>query len=292
MSYFVTLSLPHPPFKIYQSSHQHLNYMKRNGIFLLLIVISISLFLFTSKTIKKFMLFHVNPRAMSTLPTVLSALSHFHSKNHIPSPTTSRSVIRALKGNLLFQTKYSLPIIWQLLLLSPTNLHAPLYSYVQSGESLLNSLDYSVLMKLLTCCCWTSIGFDIFIRKSKTDQHAKGDYVSIARNSNPLLCPVSLTILYLKRLKITSGFLLPSHKGRLPDPNSPLVYSTALRDLLKCLSFVNIDGFGEHSWHNVCRRIRCFNWQTYASRSLAINGDGKILYREHFKISWICYPSI
>ena len=96
---------------------------------------------------------------------------------------------------------------------------------------------------------WTPIGFDLIIRKSKTDQHAKGSFVSISRNSNSLLCPVSLTLLYFKRFNIKHGFLLPSLKGHLPNYDSPLSYSKALKDLRKSLKSVGIEpsGFGEHS---------------------------------------------
>ena len=43
--------------------------------------------------------------------------------------------------------------------------------------------------------------------------------------------------------------MLPSLKGQTPDPECALAYSTALRDLRKCVSSVNIDPaeFGEHS---------------------------------------------
>ena len=41
---------------------------------------------------------HISVRAMSTLPIVLSAISHFHSKFHFPSPTSSRAISRALEG--------------------------------------------------------------------------------------------------------------------------------------------------------------------------------------------------
>ena len=96
---------------------------------------------------------------------------------------------------------------------------------------------------------WNDNGFDLLIKKLKTDQHAKGDYVSIIRNDNPSICPVSLTLFYLNKMSITSGFLMPSLKGRSVNDNVPLCYNTALRDLRKCLTKVGIDptGFGEHS---------------------------------------------
>ena len=46
---------------------------------------------------------------------------------------------------------------------------------------------------------WNPNGFDIFVKKSKTDQHVKGDYVSIVKNDNSAICPVILTLHYLKK---------------------------------------------------------------------------------------------
>ena len=44
------------------------------------------------------MLLHVHTRAFSTLPVILSAISHFHSRFYLQSPTFSRSVTRSLEG--------------------------------------------------------------------------------------------------------------------------------------------------------------------------------------------------
>ena len=50
-------------------------------------------------------------------------------------------------------------------------------------------------------------------------------------------------------MNITSGFLLPTFRGKHFSNNVPLCYNTALRDLRKCLSKIGVDpsGFGEHS---------------------------------------------
>ena len=50
------------------------------------------------RTIEAFMLFHVHCRAYSTLPVILSAISHFHSRYFLNSPTTSRAITRSLEG--------------------------------------------------------------------------------------------------------------------------------------------------------------------------------------------------
>ena len=44
------------------------------------------------------MLYHVHVRAFSTLPAILAAISHFHSRSHFPSPTTLRYIARSLNG--------------------------------------------------------------------------------------------------------------------------------------------------------------------------------------------------
>ena len=44
------------------------------------------------------MLYHVHVRSFSTLPSILSAISHFHYRHHFPSPATSNYVTRSLEG--------------------------------------------------------------------------------------------------------------------------------------------------------------------------------------------------
>ena len=202
---------------------------------------------------------HVETRAMSTLSSTLSAISHFHSKFHFTTPTNTRSVTRALEGA---KRSFGRPSVSAKIF---TTDHLQSLSHFARKSScsfvflrtvwrifieFFGLLRFNEVANLrYEDITWTPVGFDISIKKSKTDQHAKGDYVSISRNDNPVLCPVSLTVLYLKRLNYSSGFLLPTLKGKHPDPDTPLSYSTALRDLRKCLKHVNIDsvGFGEHS---------------------------------------------
>ena len=99
---------------------------------------------------------------------------------------------------------------------------------------------------------WTDQGFDIIICRSKTDQHAKGSWVSIAFSRDPKICPVKLTRYYFRRLGYTSGYLMPAMTGRKPDSSTPLRYNTALLDFKSVLKAININpqGYGEHS----CRR--------------------------------------
>ena len=96
---------------------------------------------------------------------------------------------------------------------------------------------------------WTNLGLDIFISKSKTGQSGKGDWVSIASQSDSPSCPVRFTRKYLSLLPFDSGFIMPSVKRSVPDASSPLSYSTALRDLRSVLSQIGLDphGYGEHS---------------------------------------------
>ena len=168
------------------------------------------------------MLYHVDSRAVSTLLTILSAISHFHLKFHFPTPTTSRSVTRALEGakHSFWKPSVSAKIFTpdHLLALSAVaRKHSYSFVFLRTGWRIF--IEFFGLLRFNEVAnlryedlIWTPIGFDILIKKSKTDQHAKGDYVSISRHSNPVLCPVSLTLLYLKRLNYTSGFILPSLK--------------------------------------------------------------------------------
>ena len=205
------------------------------------------------------MIYHVNSRAMSTLSHALSSISHFHAKNHYESPTVTKSVTRAFEGakrsfgrpsvsvnvftldhlvsfsRLAFSSSCSLVnlrTIWRVFI--------EFFGLLRFNE--VANLTFQDLS-------WNPNGFDIFIKKSKTDQHAKGDFVSIVKNNNPVICPVLLTLHYLKRMNITSGFLLPTFRGKHFSNNVPLCYNTALRDLRKCLSKIGVDpsGFGEHS---------------------------------------------
>ena len=213
----------------------------------------------SSITVEKFMTHHINTRAMSTLVPALSAISHFHSKFHFDSPTVSKAITRALEGakrshgrpsvsvkiftiehlkklsNLAYSPSCSLIFlrtIWRIFI--------EFFGLLRFNE--VANLTYDDII-------WHSDGFDLFIKKSKTDQHAKGDFVSFIKNCDPSICPIALTIFYFKKLTIKQGFLLPTFKGRIIDYFNPLLYNTALRDLRKCLSKIGIDpsGFGEHS---------------------------------------------
>ena len=68
-------------------------------------------------------------------------------------------------------------------------------------------------------------------------------------NSDPVLCPVRLTIKYIKMLNYDSGYLLPSTSGRKPVSSLKLKYHSALSDFKKLFKLFNMDptGYGEHS---------------------------------------------
>ena len=94
---------------------------------------------------------------------------------------------------------------------------------------------------------WTDLGFDIFIKKSKTDQTQKGDWVSVASQPDSPWCPVVLTRRYLSLYKTDTGFLMPPTKNKIPDTTRSLSYNTALSDLRSALSAIGIDPTGKHS---------------------------------------------
>ena len=205
------------------------------------------------------MLYHVHVRAFSTLPAILSAISHFHSRFYMQSPTTSRAVTRALNGakRVFGSPSVSRKIITKTILQSLISLtfkrnlsfvvFRTVWRVVIEFYGLLRFSEVSQLT--YTDISWTDLGFDIFIAKSKTDQTRKGNWVSIASQPGSSWCPVALTRRYLSALKYTSGFIMPSVKGNLPDHSSPLKYGTALRDLRSALLSVGINpsGYGEHS---------------------------------------------
>ena len=196
---------------------------------------------------------------MSTLPQFLLAISHFHAKAHLPSPTLSIAVTRALEGakrsfgrpsvsrkiitlqhlrvfgNYAFSDSVSfvrLRTIWRIFM--------QFFALLRFNE--VASLTFDDLI-------WTPAGLDLFIKRSKTDQHAKGATVSLNYNSDPKLCPVRLTIKYIKMLKYDSGFLLPVMFKKKPDGSSSLKYHSALSDFKQLFKFFNMDpsGYGEHS---------------------------------------------
>ena len=205
------------------------------------------------------MIFHVHFRAYSTLPSILSAISHFHSRAFLPSPTSSRAVTRALEGAKRLFGSPSVPrkIITKHILQALISLtFSPSVSFVLFRTVWRVVIEFYGLLRFsevsqLTFAdiSFTDIGFDIYISKSKTDQTRKGASVSVATQIGSSWCPVALTRQYLSFLNYTSGYIMPSSKGLFPDPKSPLKYNTALRDLRYALTLIGIDpsGYGEHS---------------------------------------------
>ena len=181
------------------------------------------------------------------------------------SPTTSRSVTRSLEGaKRLFGspsitrkiiTKKILDALF-LLTLRDTSfvLCRTVWRLFIEFFGLLRFIEVSNLQ--FSDISWTDLRFDIFISKSKTDQTRKGDWVSIAAQPGSPGCPVSFTRKYLSLLPYDSGFIMPSLKQSIPDPLSPLKYTTALRDLRYVLRLIGIDpqGYAEH-WS--LRRYYC-----------------------------------
>ena len=205
------------------------------------------------------MLYHVHVRSYSTLPSILAAISHFHYRFHLPSPSTSSYVTRSLAGAKRLFGSPSVPrkIITKAILLSlfsltlSSNASFVLFRTVwRVFIEFYGLLRFSEVSNLLfEDIRWTDLGFDLFIAKSKTDQSRKGDWVSIAAQPGIASCPVSFTRKYLSLLPYDSGFVMPMLRKSVPDPLSPLTYSTALRDLRSALRSAGTDpaGYGEHS---------------------------------------------
>ena len=204
------------------------------------------------------MMHHLSVRSMSTIPQFLASISHFHAKSYMTTPSTSLSVTRALEGAKRFFGKPSFQrkIISPEMLRSFSDLISSKISFPRLRTIWRVFMEFFGLLRFNEVAAltfndiiWTDKGFDVLIRRSKTDQHAKGSWVSIFQNEDPKICPVSLTRLYFRRLGYSSGFLMPAMSCRKPDPATPLRYSTALLDFKSLLKAVNIDpsGYGEHS---------------------------------------------
>ena len=90
---------------------------------------------------------------------------------------------------------------------------------------------------------------NIWFHRSKTDQRGVGDHVRVLNHADSTICPVRLTRLYLDKLGYQQGVMLPSLRGKIPNPKVAITYKTALRDLKNTLISIGVDptGFGEHS---------------------------------------------
>ena len=153
------------------------------------------------------MFFHVHTKAMSTLPQFLSAISHFHAKAHLPSPTLSCAVSRALEGA---KRSFGKPSVSRKIIslhhLRLFGAHAfsdhvnfvrlrTIWRIFMQFYGLLRFSEASNLV--ISDISWTNLGFDIFIAKSKTDQTRKGDWVSVASQPDSPYCPVAFTRRYI-----------------------------------------------------------------------------------------------
>ena len=205
------------------------------------------------------MLYHVHFRAFSTLPAILSSISHFHCRSYFTSPTISRSVTRALEGakRLYGSPSVSRKIITFDILMALFSLTLqPDVSFIIFRTVWRVFMEFYGLLRFsevshltFSDISYTDLGMDIFISKSKTDQTRKGDWVAIASQPNSQFCPVALTRKYFTLLPYDSGYIMPSMKNSSPDSATPLKYNTALRDLRSVLRLIGVDphGYGEHS---------------------------------------------
>ena len=205
------------------------------------------------------MMYHIHFRAYSTLPPILSAISHFHSRYFLPTPTTSLSVTRSLEGakRIFGSPSVSRKIITKSMLQSLISLtFNSKLSFVTFRTEWRIVMEFYGLLRfnevsnlLSSDIIWNDVGFDIFISKSKTDQTKKGDWVSIASQPDSAWCPVALTRRYISIFNLNSGFSMPYSKNNIPDSTISLKYNTALRDLRSTLKLIGVDpsGYGEHS---------------------------------------------
>ena len=119
------------------------------------------------------MLLHLHTRAFSTLPGILSAISHFHCRSYFSSPTLSKSVARSLLGAKHLFGSPSVPrkIISKEILHALFNLASD-----QNASFVLIRTVWRIFIQFygllrfnevsnltISDISWTSLGFDIFI---------------------------------------------------------------------------------------------------------------------------------
>ena len=192
---------------------------------------------------------------------MLSAISHFHCRNYMSSPTTSRAVTRSFEGaKRLFGspsvprkiiTKSILDALFSLTLL-PNASFITFRTVWWFFIEFYGLLRFSKISNLtFSDISWSNLGLDIFISKSKTDQSGKGDWVYVASQPDSPSCPVLFTRKYLSLLPFDSGFIMPSIKHSVPDATLHLlchtvplcvIYATFLRQI-----GLDPQGYREHS---------------------------------------------
>ena len=121
------------------------------------------------------MLYHVHVRAFSTLPVILAAISRFHSRFYLPTPTTSRYITRSLEGakRLFGSPSVSRKIITKTIIDSLFSLtlqpHASFVLFRTVWRIFIEFyglLGFSKVSNLRVFdIIWTDLGFDIFISK-------------------------------------------------------------------------------------------------------------------------------
>ena len=120
---------------------------------------------------------------MSTLPQFLSAISHFHVKAHLPSPTLSCAVSRALEGAKHSFGKPSVPrriITLEHLRIFGDHAFSDQISFVRIRTIWRIFMEFFALLRFNEVASltfddliWTPSGLDLFIRRSKTDSTPK-----------------------------------------------------------------------------------------------------------------------
>ena len=213
----------------------------------------------SSVTVERFMEQHLTTKAMSTLQPALAAITHYHSRYHFPSPSQSTAVQKAMEGAKRVHGSPCVPrkiMTLDILKICIANLSLPSSNFVKLRTVWRMTIEYFGLLRFneIQNLCTTDITFDstgmfIYIERSKTDQRGVGDHVRVLNHADSTICPVRLTRLYLDKLGYQQGVMLPSLRGKIPNPKVAITYKTALRDLKNTLISIGVDptGFGEHS---------------------------------------------
>lgn len=218
-----------------------------------------------------------NSQSVSMVDKLYCAIAHEHKKQFLPSPTehpTIRLLMRSIRRHLSRPRQPVAPLGPDHLLKINTHLHqlgpsasletwrtiwrANIQYYSACRFSEINGLTHSEL-KIHT---QPLPHLTLHIKKSKTDQNGEGFIKHVYPvTSQPLLCPLRLTKLYLARLKCHlppgknyEGFLQPrirfdkQKQIQIPLPSYNIGYSSCLDETRQLMQHLNIEGrFGEHS---------------------------------------------
>ena len=167
---------------------------------------------------------HADDWSPATLGQALSAIAHFHKRADLPTPTAFSVVTDVFDG--IKRTKGVAPRRAQPLapeqLRSMINALKPGLAGVRDRALLCLGLAAALRRSELVALDVEDLdfvdgGIAVLIRKSKTDQEAKGEAVGVAYGDDRVTCPVRAVRDWLEVAQITSGAIFRGVQGSLTD---------------------------------------------------------------------------